>query len=300
MVVVGIVPALALILLTIYVLPESPEWLQMTSPHNDIESISSNEKEALLSANNSNEDGNNKNVDKSALQHMNPVTAPFLQISSIMKLTMSESRYFKPLLLTCLIGIANVLGGGTISMFELDYLAPPIFTTTSASSVIYVGIVHLLGVCAGIPLIDTVGRRPLLFIGLFGIFVTSFVLGILVSISPTTAASSFTTVLFLIYMFLYQIGPQATFFVLSSEILPTKIRAISLCICYALLYFVDSLLLVFYTSVTNRAVWFFLWSIGSLISGILLLLYLPIETKGLSLSEIEEKLRSANANGDKM
>ena len=54
-------------------MPESPEWLQMTSPHITVESNSSNEKEALLSANNSNENGNNKIVDKTALQHMNPV-----------------------------------------------------------------------------------------------------------------------------------------------------------------------------------------------------------------------------------
>lgn len=83
---------------------------------------------------------------------------------------------------------------------------------------------------------------------------------------------------------------------MSSEILPTKTRAISLCICYAFLYFLDSILLLIYTSVANREVWFYIWSIGSLICGILLLFSLPIETKGLSLSEIEEKLQS-NANG---
>ena len=95
-------------------------------------------------------------------------------------------------------------------MFELDYILPAIFTNaTNGSNIVYVGIVHLIGVCAGIPLIDTVGRRPLLFIGLFGIFITSLALAILITISPTTPSSSFTTILFLIYMFLYQIGPQA-------------------------------------------------------------------------------------------
>ena len=158
-------------------------------------------------------------------------------------------------------------------MFELDYLAPPIFTTTSASSAFYVGIVHLLGVCAGIPLIDTVGRRPIIYRIIW--YLRNIICTRDFNINITINSSFFLyQILEIIYMFLYQIGPQATFFVLSSEILPTKIRAISLCIWNALLYFVDSLLLVFYTSVTNRAVWFYLWSIGSLISGILLLMYL--------------------------
>ena len=90
----------------------------------------------------------------------------------------------------------------------------------------------------------------------------------------------------------YIFGLYRTFFVLSSEILPTKTRAISLCLCYALLYLLDSILLTVYSSVSDRAVWFFVWSIGSVISGILLLVYLPLETKGLALSEIEEKFRA--------
>ena len=40
-----------------------------------------------------------------------------------------------------------------------------------------------------------------------------------------------------------------------------------------------------YNSVGDRAVWFFVWSIGSVISGVLLLVYLPLETKGLALRE---------------
>ena len=125
-------------------------------------------------------------------------------------LTLKDNRFFKPLMLACLIGICNVFGGGTITMFELDHvIASVFFNPTFPSNIVYVGIVHLVGVCAGIPLIDSVGRRPLLFVGLFGIAVVSFVLGVLISISPTTPSSSFTTVLFLIYMLLYQIGPQA-------------------------------------------------------------------------------------------
>ena len=64
---------------------------------------------------------------------------------------------------------------------------------------------------AELPMANVVGLSvlSLLFIGLFGIFITSLALAILITISPTTPSSSFTTILFLIYMFLYQIGPQA-------------------------------------------------------------------------------------------
>ena len=242
LVIVGIVPALALILLTIYALPESPEWLQMTNrkTSNNNNSINKNDIESNNNNNNNNNNSSNeenksllhhddstdededatknngkKSLSSTAMHHSrnevsNGIKAPFLQIASIISITFKEKKYFQPLALACLIGIANVFGGGTISMFELDYILPAIFTNaTNGSNIVYVGIVHLIGVCAGIPLIDTVGRRPLLFIGLFGIFITSLALAILITISPTTPSSSFTTILFLIYMFLYQIGPQA-------------------------------------------------------------------------------------------
>jgi MFS family permease len=206
LVLVGVVPALALVLLTVYVLPESPEWLKLTgklgtSSSSDIENDSEKEKEALLK---------DAPGDNAQSKQGGKVTPPFLQISQMTSLALKDNHFFKPLLLACLIGICNVFGGGTITMFELDHVIPSVFfNPTYPSNVVYVGIVHLVGVCAGIPLIDSLGRRPLLFVGLFGIGVVSFVLGVLISISPTTPSSSFTSILFLLYMLLYQIGPQA-------------------------------------------------------------------------------------------
>ena len=187
-------------------LPESPEWLKLTgklgtSSSSDIENDSEKEKEALLK---------DAPGDNAQSKQGGKVTPPFLQISQMTSLALKDNHFFKPLLLACLIGICNVFGGGTITMFELDHVIPSVFfNPTYPSNVVYVGIVHLIGVCAGIPLIDSLGRRPLLFVGLFGIGVVSFVLGVLISISPTTPSSSFTSILFLLYMLLYQIGPQA-------------------------------------------------------------------------------------------
>ena len=68
LVIVGIVPALALILLTIYVLPESPEWLQMTNrktSNNNNNNINKNDIESNNN-NNNNNNNNSNNVNNSS------------------------------------------------------------------------------------------------------------------------------------------------------------------------------------------------------------------------------------------
>ena len=106
-------------------LPESPEWLKLTgklgtSSSSDIENDSEKEKEALLK---------DAPGDNAQSKQGGKVTPPFLQISQMTSLALKDNHFFKPLMLACLIGICNVFGGGTITMFELDHVIASVFLT---------------------------------------------------------------------------------------------------------------------------------------------------------------------------
>jgi MFS transporter, SP family, galactose:H+ symporter len=110
------------------------------------------------------------------------------------------------------------------------YYAPKIFQIAgfaSASSAIFasvgVGIVNVLVTVAALWLIDRLGRRPLLIIGLIGMTVCLAVLGLAFFINSTSLGMiSIISVMAYVAFFAVSLGPVA--WLIISEIFPLKVR----------------------------------------------------------------------------
>ena len=134
------------------------------------------------------------------------------------------------------LSIALVVGVGLallqqfVGINTVIYYAPTIFGYAgfkSASGAILatsvVGVVNVLGTVVAILLLDRVGRRPLLLIGSVGMAVALAAMGIIFLIGPTKIGVLILIAL-LVYIVSFAIGMGPVFWLLSSELFPTRLR----------------------------------------------------------------------------
>jgi len=134
------------------------------------------------------------------------------------------------------LSIALVVGVG-LALFQqfvgintVIYYAPTIFGYAgfkSASGAILatsvVGVVNVLGTIVAILLLDRVGRRPLLLVGSVGMAVALVAMGIIFMVGANNAGVLILIAL-LVYIISFAIGMGPVFWLLSSELFPTRLR----------------------------------------------------------------------------
>lgn len=178
------------------------------------------------------------------------------------------------------------------------YYAPTIFQFSgfgSASTALLatagVGIVNVFMTFIALWLLDKVGRKPLLIIGLSGIIFTLIMLGLGFLLPAGSDIVGFITSLSLmlyVAFFAFSLGPVG--FLLNSEIYPLKIRgrAMSLAIFSNWLanFLVTS---TFLTLIHNIGPTLTFWTYGAVgIIGWVFIYFQVPETKGKSLEEIQD------------
>ena len=282
----------------IYHLPKSQEWLDLIekdikeSNAIDDDSDNTNESSSLLGNNNNNNNNdNNFVIDETLRKNI------FQYSNDMISLMKKEEKYYIALLCAVSIFALNVLSGGNVSMLEFETLILPTFGSKDTLNWISIGICHFASSLLAMLLIDFVGRRPLLLIGSFGVSFFSMIIGVLISFSPATSANAFTTIVFFFYISLYQVGPGAMLYVLPCELLPSKIRSYGLSIGFAILFFLQSVIIGIYQISDNRTIrtggvggvgiWFYIYSVITVVLTGALLYLIPKDTKRLSLNEIE-------------
>jgi len=184
-------------------------------------------------------------------------------------------------------GISSVLAYATVIFEHAGSAANASFMQT-----VYVGMVNLAFTVVALLLIDRVGRRPLLLVGLagMGLCLVLAAQGFGAGTSATNPARVLTGLLGFVACFAASIGPGM--WVLLSEIFPNRVRALAIS-CVGLvnsaICFVVQLLFPWQMETLGGATTFGVYGVLALAGLLLLLKFLP-ETRGRSLEELEESL----------
>lgn len=218
---------------------------------------------------------------------------PTLPVSALIK----DKHLFRILVVGLMIAIMQQVTG----INTIIYYAPTIFklagfdTSNAILVTIIVGVVNVVFTILVLPMVDRLGRRRLLFIGLSGMIMSLALLGYAFHQSSLTEFVRYLTLLsMVIYIacFAISLGPIA--FVLISEIFPLTIRGLGMSLSLSanwgsnMIVALTFLTLIHQLGASNT---FYFYAAISLLSLLFVYYFIP-ETKGASLEDIEKRLSS--------
>lgn len=199
--------------------------------------------------------------------------------------------------LALLVGIGLAVSQQLVGINTVIYYAPTIFGFagfTDASSAILatsvVGVVNVLATVLSLVLVDRVGRRPLLLGGLIGIGISLILMGLVFSAGSAGRILGFVVLLCLLgYIIAFGVGIGAVYWVISSEIFPTRLRGIGAGISTTANWSTNLLVsITFLTLVGTIGISGTFWLYASFaVAAFLFCWFLVPETKGKPLENIE-------------
>jgi SP family galactose:H+ symporter-like MFS transporter len=215
----------------------------------------------------------------------------------------SWSEFLSPLVRPALIvGIGLAIFQQASGINTVIYYAPTIFQFAgfkSASAAILatvgVGVINMVMTTVAMQLLDRVGRRPLLLIGLVGMVLSLSILGLafllpgMVHILGWIAVGSL-----MLYVGSFAISLGPVFWLLISEIYPLKIRGLAMSAVTVVNWGANLIVALTFLSiiqVLGRPGTFWLFGLVGIGAWVFSYLFVP-ETKGRSLEEIESHWRS--------
>lgn len=275
----GAIPAVILLIGMIY-LPETPRWLISRG-------LVDKAKDVLCRT------GSANNVD-----------AEIKNISGSMSdKKCSWSEVFAPWVRPALfVGIILAFFQQATGINTIIYYAPTIFEfagfgthKVAILATVGVGVVNVLMTLVAIWLLDRLGRKPLLYIGMAGMALSLTVLGIAFNVA---ALSDFLkwiavgSVLVYIASFAISLGP--IFWLIIAEIYPLEIRGRAMSLATVANWGFNMVVAATFLTLIEKlgkAETFWLFALVSVAGIIYCYLFVP-ETKGCTLEQIEEHLRS--------
>ncbi len=209
------------------------------------------------------------------------------------------SPLVKPALI---IGVALAILQQVTGINTVIYYAPKIFqfagiSSSSAAifSTLLVGVVNVAFTVVAIILVDCVGRRPLLLVGLAGMVSSltllgfSFYLSSLFGLQGTLATAGL-----MIYVASFAIGLGPVFWLLISEIYPLKVRGLAMSIASEANWgsnLIIALTFLTFIQVLGLSGTFWLYAVVGVLALVFCYKLVP-ETKGHTLEEIESHWRA--------
>lgn len=205
--------------------------------------------------------------------------------------------WIRPMLI---VGIGLAMLQQLVGINTIIYYAPTIMEATglgasvSILATLGIGIVNVIFTAVCLLIIDRVGRKPLLIVGLCGIIFSLALLGfayLLPGLSGVVAYVTFAGLLIYIASFAVSFG--VVLWVVLPEIFPLKVRGSAMSVC-TILHWSSNLVvsltfLPLIAAIGETAVF---WGYGVISIGALAFVYfLMPETKGRTLEEIESDLR---------
>lgn len=181
------------------------------------------------------------------------------------------------------------------------YYAPTIFRLSGFSSdavailaTMGVGAVNVLATIVALPLIDKVGRKPLLYVGMTLMIICLMILSMSFYFSHGGILKwiSFASILVYVIGFAISLGP--IMWLMFTEIFPLKVRGVATSLVASLQWlfnFIVSLTFLTLIQWFGETGTFALYGVICLI-GLLFVYYKVPETKGISLEQIEKNLRN--------
>jgi MFS transporter, SP family, galactose:H+ symporter len=205
-----------------------------------------------------------------------------------------SSKLLLPLFIAISVAILNQLTGiNTFLQYAPSLLKMAGVSSNASAMVGSFGIASVNFVCTIIALffVDRVGRRPLLLVGVGGVFLAEAALGV-VNLLPLTAqwCGVLSLLCFLMFIMFFAIGPGVVVWLAISELFPTRVRGKGIALCLFFNSLAGTVLAMFFLNIRNElhlygAYW--LCAFFSLIYLVLTFFLLP-ETKGKSLEQIQE------------
>lgn len=273
----GMIPAI-LLLLGMFFLPDSPRWILSKGREEEARKILSKIRHT------------SQEIDDEVAE---------------IKRTLKESFAHWPLLFSKRIRPAVITGFGLALVQQITgintilYYAPTILTMSgfeTATAAIFatmgIGVVFVLFTLLSLKLIDSLGRRPLLFIGLAGMAIGLALLSWIFENPSRSTIQSLAVSSMLLYIASFAISLGPIVWLMISEVYPLKIRGIgasfATCVNWSSNLLVTASFLTFieYMGISGT---FALYFVVTLLSILFVYFYVP-ETKGISLEMIEEQL----------
>jgi SP family galactose:H+ symporter-like MFS transporter len=200
------------------------------------------------------------------------------------------------------VGIGLAIFQQVTGINTIIYYAPTIFefaglgsAAVSILATVGVGVMNVLMTIVAIRLVDRVGRRPLLLIGMAGMILSLGVLGLafllpnLLNVLGWIAVGSLV-----VYVGSFAVGLGPVFWLLISEIYPLKIRGLAMSIASIANWganLVVALTFLTLTQVLGRPGTFWLYAVVG-VGAWLFAYFLVPETKGRTLEDIEAHWRA--------
>ena len=206
--------------------------------------------------------------------------------------------WIRPMLV---VGIGLAMLQQLVGINTIIYFAPTIMEATGLGAAVSIlatlgiGIVNVIFTAVSLLIIDRVGRKPLLLVGLTGIIIALALLGfayLLPSLAGVVAYITFAGLLLYIASFAVSFG--VVLWVVLPEIFPLKVRGSAMSVC-TILHWSSNLVvsLTFLPLIEAIGETPVFWGYGVISIGALAFVYfLMPETKGRTLEEIEADLRS--------
>ncbi len=226
-----------------------------------------------------------------------------LEITEIKESLISEKESKWADLLTPTVRPALIVGVGLAVFQQLTgintviYYAPTILLfaglESAAVSILAtagIGVINVLMTVVAILLIDRVGRRPLLLIGLVGMVISLGILGLAFALPGLSSSLGLLAVISLmLYVGSFAIGLGPVFWLMISEIYPLKIRGRAMSTATVVNWGMNLLVAITFLSliqILGTPGTFWLYSVIGIGALIFVYSFVP-ETKGKSLEEIE-------------
>jgi len=203
------------------------------------------------------------------------------------------------------VGIALAFFQQVTGINTIIYYAPTIFefagfesAKVSILATTGVGVVNVVMTLVAIWFIDRIGRKPLLYIGLTGMTISLFILGFaftLPSLSAALKIIAMLSVMSYIAFFAISLGP--IFWLIISEIYPLRVRGRAMSLATVGNWTFNLIVASTFLTLTDKlgkAGTFWLFGILSIAGIIFCYLFVP-ETKGCTLEDIEEHLKSGKS-----
>jgi SP family galactose:H+ symporter-like MFS transporter len=168
-----------------------------------------------------------------------------------------------------------------------------------AATALGVGVVNVGFTILAVYVVDRVGRRPLLLIGLVGMTVSLGLLGVVFSLGATSGvAGLLATICLALYIASFAISLGPIFWLMISEIYPLNMRGSAMSIaalCNWGSNFIVALIFPVLLATFGGAGSFWLFAAIGIVAWIFVYFMVP-ETKGRSLEEIESDLRGTGVS----
>jgi sugar porter (SP) family MFS transporter len=206
-----------------------------------------------------------------------------------------------PLMLGIALAILQQVTGINVFM----YFGATIFKTMSQSTGVDAGLLQqivingsgVLFTLIAIASVDKWGRRPLMFLGTFGMGVSLVAMGVMAqTMSATAEASNLMLACIILYIACFGLSVGPVVWVILSEIFPTAVRGRALGLATFCLWLADYVVTQTFPIMDAKGSWFvaqfnhafpfYVYAVFCVVLIVVVWLFVP-ETKGRSLEEIE-------------